>query len=172
MILEFDGVCPEINQTAYVASTAIAAGKVQLKKNASLLFSASARGDVNYIHIGNNSNIQDNATLHVTHSHPCIIGDNCVIGHNAVVHGATLEENVLVGIHATVLSGVKIGKNSIVAAGSLVAENQEIPENSMVMGSPAKVVRKTTDEEIKNITEIAARYVNIMQHYKAIDSNG
>ncbi len=170
MILEFDGIVPDIKETAYVASTAIVSGKVLLKTNACLLFGSSARGDVNYIEIGENTNVQDNATLHVTHAHPCILGNNCVIGHNAVVHGAILENNVLVGIGAIVLSGVKIGKNSIIAAGSLVPENTEIPENSMVMGAPGKIVRRTTQDEIENITEIAQRYVEIMQHYRAMDS--
>lgn len=171
MILEFNGDKPQIHSSAYVASTAAATGKVFLEENSCLLFGVSARGDVNYIKVGKNSNVQDNTTLHVGYDYPCIIGENCVIGHNAVVHGAQLEDSVLVGIGAILLNGVKIGKNSIIAAGSLVPENTVIPENSVVMGSPAKIKRKITDKEIKMINDIAAGYTKIMKQYKNQETN-
>ncbi len=169
MIFEYNGDYPEIHHSAYVASTAIVSGKAVLKENASLFFGVSARGDVNSISVGKNSNIQDNATLHVALEHPCIIGDNCVIGHNAVVHGAVLNDYVLVGIGAIVLNGVQVGKYSIIAAGAVVPEGSIIPDYSMVMGIPAKVIRSTTENERKMIEIISERYIQVMNQYKQQD---
>ena len=170
MLLKYKNTYPEIDKSAYVASTAVLTGRVIMLENSSVFFGVTARGDVNYIQIGKNSNVQDNSVLHVADSHPCIIGDNCVVGHSAVVHGCTVADNVLVGIGAIILNGAVIGSGSIVAASSLIPEGAIIPENSLVMGVPAKVVRPTTADEQKYIKKIALKYVGVMGEYKKTDT--
>ena len=167
MILKYKDKFPDVHPTAYIASTGIVAGDVRVKEFASIFFGASARGDINYISIGSYTNIQDNATLHVTLTEPCIIGNSCVIGHNAVLHGCTVEDFVLAGISSVVLNRAVVGKYSIIASGALVTEGSVIPEYSMVMGSPAKVVRQVNEKEITMIEDIVKRYVNVMQEYKS-----
>lgn len=152
----FKGIKPQIDEEAFVAPQVFLAGDVRVKKYASFWPGAVARGDVNYIEVGECSNVQDLACLHVADDNPCIIGDYVTIGHGAVVHGCEIADHVLIGMNATVLTGAKIGRGSIIAAGALVRENEVIPENSLVVGVPGKVVR--TQGRIKTIHAQALKY--------------
>lgn len=133
---------------SFVAPTATVVGSVTLKKGASVWFGAVIRGDCEEIVVGENSNVQDGSVVHADVGQPCIIEKDVTIGHNATVHGCHVGENSLIGIHAVVLNGAKIGKNCLIGANSLVPEGMIIPDGSLVMGSPAKVRRPLSEEEI------------------------
>jgi carbonic anhydrase/acetyltransferase-like protein (isoleucine patch superfamily) len=149
----------------FIADTARVFGNIRLGDEVSIWFGAVLRGDGDNITVENGSNIQDQATVHVDPGFPVRIGENCTIGHGAIVHGAQLENYVLVGMHATILNGAKIGEYSIIAAGALVPENMVIPPYSLVMGMPAKVV-KTIDENFKlKIIKNAESYINLSKKY-------
>lgn len=152
----FKGITPTIDEEVYIAEGAIVVGDVRIGKYSSVWYNAVMRGDVDYISIGSNTNIQDLACLHVADNYPCIIGDYVTVGHCAVVHGAVVEDHCLIGMSATVLTGAKIGRGSIIAAGALVLENQAIPPNSLVVGVPGKVVR--TADHIHDIHQQALKY--------------
>ena len=156
-LLTFEGITPNISPKAYVAQGAILAGDVRMQDYASVWHFVSARGDVNYISIGQYSNIQDNAVLHVTDTKACIIGDYVTVGHGAIIHGCDIEDHVLVGMGAVILSGAHIGRGSIVAAGAVVKENMEVPPNSLVAGVPARIVR-TLENQIDAIHAQAVKY--------------
>lgn len=141
---DFQGNSPRIDKEAFLAPQAVVLGDVEIGKYASIWPAAVVRGDVSYIKIGDYSNVQDTACLHIETNGPCIIGRFVTIGHGAIVHACTVEDNVLIGMNATVLSGAKIGSGSIIAAGALVKENAVIPPNSLVTGIPGKV-KKTID---------------------------
>ncbi len=141
-------------------------GDLELGDDVSIWHGAVVRGDVAPIRIGNNSNVQDNCVIHASEGFPVIIKDNVSIGHGAVVHGCTLEDNVLVGMNATVLNGAKIGKNSIIGAGAVVSENKEFPEESLILGVPGKVVKHLTQEQIDHIQENADNYCELSKKYK------
>lgn len=158
MILRFEGNDPAMAEDAYVAPGAQIMGRVTLAAGSSIWFNAVLRGDDEPITIGENSNVQDNATLHIDPGYPVIVGKNVVIGHNAIVHGATIEDDVLIGMHSTILTGATIGQGSIVGAGALVPEGADIPPNSLVVGIPAKVVRSTTPEQVAGIRKSADGY--------------
>lgn len=151
---------PNIDETVYIAQGARIIGDVVLHEDVSIWYNATLRADVNRIEIGKNSNVQDNAVIHLSNDSKVIIGENVTIGHSAIVHGAIIEDNVVIGMGATILDNVIIGKNSIVAANALVSKNKIIPEGSLVMGVPAKVVRKLTSDEIENNIRNAKFYVN------------
>ncbi|MGH1372643.1 MAG: gamma carbonic anhydrase family protein [Cellvibrionaceae bacterium] len=136
------------NADSFVAPTATVVGSVTLKKGASVWFGAVIRGDCEEIVVGENSNVQDGSVVHADVGQPCIIEKNVTIGHNATVHGCHIGECSLIGINAVVLNGAKIGKNCLIGSNSLVPEGMEIPEGSLVMGSPAKVKRALSEEEI------------------------
>ncbi len=153
---EFQGKTPIIDDEAFVAPQVFLSGDVKIKKYASVWPGVVARGDVCYIRIGECSNVQDLTCLHVADDKPCIIGDYVTIGHGAVLHGCEIEDHVLIGMSATVLTGAKIGRGSIVGAGALVKENAIIPPNSLVVGSPA-IVKKTIDR-IESIHAQAIKY--------------
>ena len=142
-------------------------GKVTLKKNASIWFGAVLRGDNDPIVIGENSNIQDNSVLHTDVGQPLTIGDNVTVGHMVMMHGCTIGDGSLIGIGAIVLNGARIGRNCLIGAGSLITEGKEIPDNSVVMGSPGKVVRVLTPEQAAGIAMGAAHYVENWKRYKA-----
>ena len=141
-------------------------GDVELGENASVWHGAVIRGDVAPIKIGDNSNVQDNCVIHCSDDFPTVIKDNVSIGHGAVVHGALLEDNVLIGMNATVLNGAHINKNSIVGAGAVVSEGKEFPEGSLILGVPARVVKELTPEQIAHIQENADKYCKISKNYK------
>ncbi len=147
-----------IHEDAFIAETADIVGDVTIGQGTSMWHSSVARGDMNYVKIGKFSNVQDNATVHVDTDYPTTIGDYTTVGHNAIIHGCTVGSNCLIGMGAIILNGAVIGDNSIIAAGSLITERAIIPPNSLVMGSPGKVRREVTEEEIELTKENAIRY--------------
>jgi carbonic anhydrase/acetyltransferase-like protein (isoleucine patch superfamily) len=153
----------------FIADTARVLGKVKIGNEVSIWFSAVIRADGDEVSIGDRSNVQDNATVHVDPGFPTIIGKECIIGHGAVVHGATLADNVLVGIHATILNGAQIGEYSIIGAGALVPEGMVIPAYSLVMGIPAKIIRPLTEEQKQKVKKNAESYVALSKVYLGLE---
>ena len=152
----------------WIASNATIIGDVTLEKNTSIWFNATLRGDVENIHIGEGSNVQDGSVLHTDPGYPLKIGKNVTIGHLVMLHGCSVDNNSLIGIGAVILNNAKIGKNCIIGAKALIAENNEIPDNSLVVGIPGKIIRQTTKEEIKLIEENAIRYQKNWKKYQEI----
>lgn len=148
----------KIHPDTFIAESADVMGDITIDEGSSIWYSAVARGDMNYIKIGKYTNIQDNATLHVDTHEPLEIGDYTTIGHNAVVHGCTVGDNCLIGMGAIILNGAIIGDNCIIGAGTLITEGTVIPPNSLVIGTPGKVKRQVTEEEIETIRHNAERY--------------
>ena len=142
-------------------------GQVVLQKNSSVWFGAVLRGDNEPITIGENSNVQDGAILHTDAGRPLTIGAGVTIGHRAVLHGCTIGENSLVGIGAIVLNGARIGRDSLVGAGALVTEDKHFPDGSLILGSPARVLRPLTEDEIAGLRASAAHYVENWKRYAA-----
>ena len=136
-------------------------GDVEMENNVSVWYNAVIRADLEPITIDENSNVQDNCVLHVSKGYPVKIGKNVSIGHNATIHGCSIDDDVLVGMGATILNGAHISKNCLVGAGALVTENKTFPENSLIIGSPAKAIRELTEEEIASIKENADEYVEL-----------
>lgn len=166
MIRAYRGVTPTIAPSAYVDESAQVIGDVVIGEESSIWMTVVVRGDVNSIRLGHRSNIQDGTIVHVMRgTHPTVIGDEVTIGHAAMIHGCTIEDRVLVGMGAIVLNGAVIGRDSIVAAGALVTEGAVIPPRSLVMGSPAKVRRALTDDEVASIGTYAANYVKYRLDY-------
>ncbi len=165
MLHPFLGLMPTIHESAFVAPSADILGDVVLGEECSAWFNVSIRGDVNWIRIGDRTNIQDNAVIHVTNrTAPTTIGDDVTIGHSAVVHGCRIRDRVLVGIGAIVLDHADIGTDTLIGANALVTGGVKIPPRSLVLGSPAKVVRPLTDEEVAKVAAHAAHYV----HYSRV----
>ncbi|MDC1175331.1 gamma carbonic anhydrase family protein [Bacteriovoracaceae bacterium] len=156
---------PKIKNNCFIADSAQVIGRVSIGEHSSLWFNVVARGDVNQITIGNNTNIQDLTMLHVIEDIPLIIGDGVSVGHNAILHACTVEDNCLIGMGAIVLDGAVIGKNSVVAGGSVVPPGKSFPANSMIMGSPAKVVRPLREDEIKQYGQHYLSYVETKNAY-------
>lgn len=150
---------PKLGENVFIASGAVVIGEVTLGEESSVWYNSTVRGDDAAITIGSRTNIQDNAVLHVDEGVPLQIGDNSSIGHGAVLHGCRIGDNTLVGMGAIILNGAKIGNDCIIAAGALITQNTEIPDGSLVMGSPGKVKRSLTAEEIRANTENARKYV-------------
>ena len=166
MIYDFEKNTPQIHPDSWVASNAVIIGKVTIEKNSNIWFNSVIRGDVEPITIGEGSNVQDGSVIHTDPGCPAIIGKNVTIGHLVMLHGCIIEDDCLIGIGATILNKAKIGKNSIIGANALVTENKVIPERSLVLGSPGKVVRQVSEEEIKSIKENAEHYVANYKKYK------
>ncbi len=141
-------------------------GDVELGEDVSIWHGAVLRGDTDSITIGDNSNVQDNCVVHCTKGFPVEIGKNVSVGHGAVVHGCKLEDNVLVGMNATVLNGARIGKNSIIGAGAVVSEGKKFPEGSLILGVPAKAIKQVSEEQINLIQNNADNYVKLSKQYK------
>jgi carbonic anhydrase/acetyltransferase-like protein (isoleucine patch superfamily) len=158
-----------VYNNAFVFKGSILDGKVNLDQNSSIWFNAVIRGDIEPINIGRCSNIQDNCVLHSSKGHPLNIGNLVSVGHAAVLHGCTVEDNCIVGMNATVLNGAIIKKNSIVGAGAVVTEGHEFPEQSLIIGIPAKAVRKLEKDEIKNIKDNAIKYVKMAKQKSDIN---
>ncbi len=150
-----------MSDKAIIYEGAKVVGDVKLGNNVSIWYNAVIRGDIEPITIEDNSNIQDNCVLHVSEDYPVKIGKNVSVGHGAIVHGCTIEDDVLVGMGAIILNGAHITKNCLIGAGALVTENKTFEEGSLILGSPAKAVRKLTDEEIESIRENADEYVKL-----------
>jgi carbonic anhydrase/acetyltransferase-like protein (isoleucine patch superfamily) len=150
-----------------VADSAQVMGRVRMDEDASVWFGAVVRGDTEHIHIGKGSNVQDGSVLHADHGMPLMIGQNVTVGHQVMLHGCTIGDGSLIGIQAVVLNGAKIGKNCLVGAGALVTEGKEFPDGSMILGSPAKVVRQLTPEQIEGLRASARHYIHNAQRYQA-----
>ncbi|NNF03751.1 MAG: gamma carbonic anhydrase family protein [Rhodothermales bacterium] len=171
MIRPFIDRSPIIHETAFVADSADVIGDVRLGRDSSIWFNATVRGDVHRIRIGNESNVQDNAVIHVTHgTAPTTIGDRVTIGHSAVVHGCTIRNEVLIGIGSIILDHTVVGTQSIVGAGALVTGGMEIPPRSMVLGVPARVVRPLTDEEVATLSDYASNYVRYKNIFTGVET--
>lgn len=165
-IYEFEGQRPEIHDSVYVAEDATVIGKVALGEGASVWSQAVLRGDNELIEIGSGSNVQEGAVLHTDPGFPMRIGTDVTIGHQAMLHGCTVGEGSLIGIQAVVLNGAKIGRNCVVGAGAIVTENKEFPDNSLIIGAPAKVVRELTEEAATKFRLNAQDYVARAQRHK------
>jgi carbonic anhydrase/acetyltransferase-like protein (isoleucine patch superfamily) len=166
MIRAFQGTLPKIPESCFIEETAVVIGDVVMGEECSVWFHAVIRGDVNYIRIGDRTNVQDLSMLHVTHdTHPLVIGSEVTIGHHVVLHGCTIQDRVLVGMGAIVMDGAVIGEGSIVGAGALVTEGTIVPPKSLILGSPAKVKRPVTDKELAWIKESADNYVRYARIY-------
>lgn len=166
-IYELDGVAPQLDATAWVADSAQLIGRVTLEADASVWFGTVVRGDCEHITIGAGSNIQDASVLHADVGIPLIIGQRVTVGHHAMLHGCTIGDESLIGIGAIVLNGAKIGKNCLVGAGALVTEGREFPDGSMILGSPAKVVRALTQEQIEGLRHSAQHYIDNARRFRA-----
>ncbi len=173
MIRAFRGVMPTIASNAFVDETAVIIGDVVIGSESSVWFNAVIRGDVNHIRIGHRTNIQDLSLLHITHdTHPLILGDDITIGHHVVLHGCSIHDRVLIGMGSIVMDGVDIEENCIVGAGSLVTERTHVPANSLILGSPARVIRSLSDEELAWIKESAQHYINYASQYMEDQQEG
>jgi len=173
MLHKYKDVTPTLGKRTWVAPSSDVVGDVTCGDNCSIWFGCVVRGDVHYIKIGNRVNVQDLSMIHVTHykkedrsdGNPTIIGDDVTIGHRVMLHGCTIENACLIGMSATILDGAVIGEESIVGAGSLVTKNKVFPPRSLIMGSPAKVVRELNEIEIKELYDSASRYVDFKEEY-------
>ena len=159
-IYELDGKAPRLGDGAWVADSAEVIGDVELGANASVWCGAVVRGDCEAIRIGANSNVQDLSVLHADFGIPLVIGANVSIGHQVMLHGCTIGDGSLVGIQAVVLNGARIGRNCIVGAGSIVTEGKEFPDNSLIIGAPAKVVRTLDEAAAAKLAQSAEHYVD------------
>ena len=159
-IYELDGQAPDLPQDGnyYIADTAVVIGKVRLLKGASVWFGAVLRGDNEWIEVGEGSNVQDNSTCHTDPGFPLVIGKNVTIGHNVILHGCTLEDDSLVGMGSIVMNGAKIGRGAVVGAGSVITEGKQFPEYSLIIGSPARVIRTLTPEQATAMGRAAKSY--------------
>ncbi|MGB9696827.1 MAG: gamma carbonic anhydrase family protein [Ignavibacteria bacterium] len=167
-IIPYNGITPQIDESVFICEGARIIGDVVIGKNSSIWFNAVVRGDVNYIRIGDNTNIQDGAILHNTFKkYPLIIGSNVTIGHGALVHGCNVSDFVLIGMGAVILDDARIGSNSFIAAGTLVREHFVVPEGVLVAGVPSKIVRDLTEEEIKKIKQSAENYLYYISVYRS-----
>lgn len=167
MIREFNGIAPKIDPTAFVTDEAIVIGDVEIGADASVWFGSIIRGDVNFIRIGARTNIQDATVIHVSsETYSTVLEEEITVGHRVTLHGCHVERRCLIGIGAILLDGVRVGENSIVAAGSLLTPGTIIPPRSMVMGSPAKVKRELTDDEVAYLDKSWQNYVKLKQHYQ------
>jgi carbonic anhydrase/acetyltransferase-like protein (isoleucine patch superfamily) len=168
-VYELDGVGPTLPSDGeyWIAPNATVVGNVILKSNASIWFGAVLRGDNDPIVVGENSNIQDNSVLHTDTGSPLTIGANVTVGHKVMMHGCDIGDGSLIGIGAIILNGAKIGRGCLVGAGSLITEGKEFPDNALIMGSPGKVVRTLSPEQVAGIAIGTAHYVANWKRYKA-----
>ncbi len=166
-IYELDGIAPQIADSAWVADSAQVMGKVELAEDASIWFGAVVRGDTETIRIGRRTNVQDASVLHADVGMPLTLGDDVTVGHQVMLHGCTIGDGSLIGIGAIVLNGAKIGKGCLVGAGALVTEGKEFPDGSMILGSPAKVVRQLTPEQLEGLRQSALHYVDNARRFRA-----
>ena len=161
---------PELRaHSAWIAPTATVVGDVHLGEQSSVWFGAVIRGDCESVSIGPRTNVQDLACLHADPGLPCVVGANVTIGHAAIVHGATVEDDCLIGIRATVLNGARIGKGSLIGAAALVTENAVIPPNSLVLGVPGKVVRQLTPADVERIVRGSQHYVEAAAAFRSAE---
>jgi gamma-carbonic anhydrase len=163
---------PSIHPSAFIAPNAVLLGDVTIGKDASVWYNTVLRGDINRIVVGEGSNIQDGSVLHLTAERGCFVGSYVTVGHMAMLHACTIADECLIGMGAVVLDGAEIGERCIIGAGALVTQGKIIPPGSMVLGSPAKVVRSLTEEELSGLREWAGRYVRLIPHYHSMGLSG
>lgn len=167
LLKAYAGRAPRIDATAWIADDATVVGDVTLGPGASLWFGVVVRGDVHHVRIGARTNVQDLSVVHVTGgSHPTVIGEEVTVGHRVVLHGCTVHDRCLIGIGAVVLDGAEIGPEAMVGAGSLVPPGMRVPPRTLVMGTPARVKRPLTDEEVAHLRESADHYVGYADRYR------
>lgn len=166
MVRKLNEFTPNIDNSAFIAETAVIIGQVFIEEEANIWYNTIVRGDVEPIRVGKRTNVQDHVMLHTSNNFPLTIGDDVTIGHGAIVHGCTVANRVLIGMGAIVLDGAHLEENVILGAGSLVPPGKTIPSGMMAMGSPAKVVRPLTEEEINHLAKSAAGYVTLSKQYK------
>ena len=168
MILTFDGRVPEVDASAFVAENATLIGAVTLGPESSVFYGSVLRADRDSITLGARSNLQDNVTVHCDPGAPVVIGSGVSVGHAAVIHGCTIEDDCLIGMSATVLNRAVIGRESLVAAGAVVLEDTVIPPRSLVAGVPAKVRRQLTDDEVEGLRRNASTYVELAREHRTL----
>lgn len=166
MLRDFQNTSPAVAETAFIAENAVVIGDVEIGEQASIWYNCVLRGDVNYIRIGDRTNIQDATIIHVSsRDHPTIVEPDVVVGHSVTLHGCHVESGCLIGIGSVILDGAHIGRDSLIAAGSLVTPGTEIPPNSFVLGRPARVKRGITEEELETQRRICEGYVELGSIY-------
>lgn len=165
-IYELDGVAPRLAESAWVADNAQVMGSVVMEADSSVWFGVTVRGDTETITIGRGSNVQDGSVLHADEGMPLTIGEHVTVGHQVMLHGCTIGDASLIGIGAVVLNGAKIGKNCLVGAGALVTEGKEFADGSMIIGSPARVVKNLTPEQIEGLRMSAKGYVHNARRFR------
>lgn len=168
MISTFHDKKPDVSQAAFVAANATLVGGVRLAAGSSVWYGAVLRADTNDITVGKNSNVQDNAVLHTEAEHPVVIGENVTVGHSAIVHGCTVGDGCLIGMHATLMNGCVLGKNCVVGAGALVPQGMAVPDNSLVLGVPAKIRGEVTPEQAEYAVENTRHYVALAREHAAL----
>src|SRR5882762_6131515 len=156
---------PSLGNGVYIAKGAVVFGDVTIGDHSSIWYNAVLRGDINRIVIGHHTNIQDNAILHLADDFPCLVGNYVTVGHSAIVHACTVGDEVLVGMGSTILDGAVIGEQSLIGANALVTQGTQIPPRSLVLGSPARVVRQLTSEERSKLKGMAEKYVELAAFY-------
>ncbi|MFZ7311076.1 gamma carbonic anhydrase family protein [Comamonas jiangduensis] len=165
-VYALDGVEPQIAESAWVADSAQVMGEVHLGADASVWFGTVVRGDTSSITIGEGTNVQDASVLHADLGMPLVIGRHVTVGHQVMLHGCTIGDESLIGIGAIVLNGAKIGKNCLVGAGALVTEGKEFPDGSMIIGSPARVVKQLTAEQMQGLRQSAQHYIDNARRFR------
>lgn len=159
---------PEISDDAFIAPDSWITGKVIIGSRSSVFFGAVIRGDIQFVRIGNESNIQDNSVIHTSRGlQDCVIGNRVTVGHAAILHGCTIHDFCIIGMGTTILDGAEIGENCIIGANSLITMNTKIPAGHLALGSPAKAVRKLTDSELQEIQASADSYIKVASNYSA-----
>lgn len=166
MIYALGDYIPEIDADTWIARDANVIGRVRMAAGASVWFTATLRGDNEWISLGAGSNVQEGCTLHTDMGSPLDIGRDCTIGHNVILHGCTIGDETLIGMGAVILNGAKIGKNCLIGAGALITEGKVIPDGSLVMGAPGKVVRQLDAAAIDNLRQSAKHYQDNMRAYR------
>ena len=169
MIIAYRDKKPVIAEDSYVSKNATIIGDVTLEKGSSVFFHTVVRGDKDAICIGENSNIQDNCTLHTDPGHELKLGKRVTVGHNAILHGCVIEDEVLIGMGAIILNEAVVGKHSIIGAGAVVTQGQIIPENSLVVGCPAKIIKQVNAAQVEEIKENALHYAELGREYKEME---
>lgn len=160
------GASPKIDPSAFIAPSADICGDVTIGPGASVWFGVVLRGDINRIELGASSNVQDGSVVHLADDFPCIIGARVTIGHRAMIHACTIEDECLIGMSSTILDGAVVGTGSIIGAGALVTQRTQIPPGSLVVGVPAKVIRTVTPQERLRVQALAKKYVAVAAAHK------
>ena len=166
-IYQLDDLTPRLADTAWVADSAQVMGNVELADDSSVWFGVVIRGDTETIRIGKGSNVQDGSVLHADVGKPLTVGEHVTVGHKVMLHGCTIGDGSLIGIGAIVLNGAKIGKGCLVGAGALVTEGKEFPDGSMILGSPARVVRELTPEQVQGLHMSALHYIDNARRFRS-----